>query len=105
MRREDSFAAQQHGSRNLPTIGETLPGYQFPMWVAVFASSKTPKPIVDKLSAAIAKAVKSDALQMRFKELMVEPVGSTPQDLDTFVDGQLAFNREAIEKANISVSK
>lgn len=89
----------------LPTIGETLPGYQFPMWVAVFASAKTPKPIVDRMSAAIAKAVKSEALQKRFKELMVEPVGSTPAELDKFVDGQLAFNKEAIEKAKIQVSQ
>jgi tripartite-type tricarboxylate transporter receptor subunit TctC len=90
---------------DLPTIGETLPGYQFPMWVAVFASSRTPKPIVEKMSAAISKVVKSEALQKRYKELLVEPVGSTPQELDKFIDTQLAFNKDVIEKAKISVSK
>jgi tripartite-type tricarboxylate transporter receptor subunit TctC len=89
----------------LPTIGETLPGFQFPMWVAVFASSKTPKPIIEKMSAAISKAVKSEILQKRYKELLVEPVGSTPQELDKFIDTQLAFNKDVIEKAKISVSK
>jgi hypothetical protein len=35
----------------------------------------------------------------------VEPVGSTPQELDKFIDTQLAFNKDVIEKAKISVSK
>jgi len=85
----------------LPTIAETLPGFEFPMWVAVFAPGKTPKPIVDKLSAAIAATVQDPNIKKRYADLLVEPVGSSPQELDRFFEEQLAFNKDVIEKANI----
>jgi len=47
--------------KDLPTVSETLPGFYFPMWVAIFAPAKTPKDIVDKMSAAIAAALKDPA--------------------------------------------
>lgn len=90
---------------NIPTIAETLPGFQYPMWVAVFAPAKTPKAIVDKMSAAISRAVKEPAVQKRFAELVVTPVGSTPAELDKFVKEQLAFNHKIIEQAHIQVGK
>jgi tripartite-type tricarboxylate transporter receptor subunit TctC len=86
---------------DLPTIGETLPGFEFPMWVAVFASSKTPKSIIDRMSAAIAETVRSPIASRRYQDLLVEPVGSSPRQLDEFLDEQLAFNKDVIEKANI----
>jgi tripartite-type tricarboxylate transporter receptor subunit TctC len=89
---------------DLPTIAETLPGFAFPMWVAVFAPANTPKPIVDKLSSAIAAATQDAATRKRYEDLMVEIVGSTPQELDAFVDRQLAFNKEVIERAHIQVA-
>ena len=89
---------------DIPTIGETLPGFEYPMWVAVFAPGQTPKPIVDKMSSAIAAALKDPATTKRYEELMVDAVGSTPDDLNAFVTQQLDFNRKIIEKAHIQVA-
>jgi tripartite-type tricarboxylate transporter receptor subunit TctC len=88
---------------NIPTIAETLPGFQYPMWVAVFAPAKTPKAIVEKISAAINRAVNDPAAKKRFEELVVDPIGSTPSELDKFVKEQLAFNKKIIEQAGIKV--
>jgi tripartite-type tricarboxylate transporter receptor subunit TctC len=88
---------------DIPTIGETLPSFEYPMWVAVFAPSKTPKSIIDKLSRAIARAVKDPATKKRYDELMVEAVGSTPAELNSFTEEQLQFNKKIIDKAHISV--
>lgn len=88
---------------DIPTMAETLPGFQYPMWVAVFAPAKTPKAIVDKVSAAINRAVNDPATKKRFAELIVDPVGSTPAELDQFVKQQLSFNKAIIEKAHIKV--
>ena len=74
------------------------------MWVAVFAPANTPKPIVDKLSSAIAAATQDAATRKRYEDLMVEIVGSTPQELDAFVGRQLVFNKEVIERAHIQVA-
>ncbi|MBK5957332.1 hypothetical protein CCR97_03795 [Rhodoplanes elegans] len=90
---------------DLPTVAETLPGFAFPMWVAVFAPAKTPAAIVERMSKAIAAAVKSPAVAKRFDELVVDPVGSSPKELDRFLDEQLAFNKAAIEKAGISIQE
>ncbi|MFL9826070.1 Bug family tripartite tricarboxylate transporter substrate binding protein [Rhodoplanes sp. SY1] len=90
---------------DLPTVAETLPGFAFPMWVAVFAPAKTPAAIVERMSKAIAAAVKSPAIAKRFDELVVDPVGSSPKELDRFLDEQLAFNKAAIEKAGISIQE
>jgi tripartite-type tricarboxylate transporter receptor subunit TctC len=88
---------------NIPAISETLPGFEYPMWVAVFAPMKTPKPIVDKLSSAIASALKDPATKKRYDDLMVDVVGSTPDELSTFVEEQLDFNKKIIEKAHIQL--
>lgn len=86
---------------NIATIGETLRGFEYPMWVAVFAPGKTPKAIVDKMSEAIANAIKDPAVRKRFDELKVTAVGSTPSELAKFVAEQLAFNKSIIQKAKI----
>jgi tripartite-type tricarboxylate transporter receptor subunit TctC len=89
--------------KDIPTIAETLKGFEYPMWVAVFAPGKTPKPIVDKFASAIAAAVKDPAVKKRFDDLIVDSVGSTPAALDKFVQEQLAFNKKIIETAKIQV--
>jgi len=90
--------------KELPTIHETLPGFYFPMWVAIFAPAQTPKPIVDKMSNAIATAMKDPATKKRYEELVVNAVGSTPAELDKFVDEQLTVSKRVIEKTNIQIA-
>lgn len=90
---------------DVPTVSETLPGFAFPMWVAVFAPAKTPKAIVDRMSSAIAAALKVPMVSKRFAELMVDTVGSTPAELDRFMEEQLAFSKVVVEKAGISVQE
>jgi tripartite-type tricarboxylate transporter receptor subunit TctC len=80
-----------------------LPGYAFPMWVALFAPAKTPKPIIEKMSSAAAAATASPLIKKRYEDLLVEPVASTPEALAQFLDEQLAFNKDIIEKAKIRV--
>lgn len=89
--------------KDLPTVSETLPGFYFPMWVAIFAPAKTPKDIVDKMSAAVAAALKDPATAKRYKELVVDTVGSTPAGLDKFVDEQLTVSKRVIEKSKIQI--
>jgi tripartite-type tricarboxylate transporter receptor subunit TctC len=88
---------------DMPTIAETLPGYAFPMWVALFAPAKTPKPIIEKMFSAVAAATASPLIKKRYEDLLVEPVASTPEALAQFLDEQLAFNKDIIEKAKIRV--
>ena len=84
-----------------PAVSETLPGYQFPMWVGLFAPAKTPRDIVARMSAEIAKAVRDPATKQRYTEVKVDAVGSTPEEFDKFFREQLKFNEDIIKSANI----
>jgi len=85
----------------IPAVSEALPGYEYPMWVAVFAPAKTPSAIVEKLSQKIAAAVQMPATKQRYNAINVEPVGSTPAQLDQFFNKQLQFNKDIITSAHI----
>ena len=51
-----------------------------PTWTGVIAPAGVPRPIVDKLNAAINKALKSDAFKEKFAKIGDEPGGGTPED-------------------------
>ena len=84
-----------------PAVSEVLPGYQFPMWVALFAPAKTPKAIVDRMAAEVGKAMQDPTTRQRYATVKVEAVGSTPEAFDTFFREQLKFNEDTIKAANI----
>ncbi|HKS87538.1 MAG TPA: tripartite tricarboxylate transporter substrate binding protein [Pseudolabrys sp.] len=64
----------------LPTIGETVPGYLAPTWTGVIAPAHVPRPIVDKLNAAVNKALVSSAFMEKFSKIGDEPAGGTPEE-------------------------
>ena len=70
---------------DVPTIAETLPGFASSAWFAVVAPPKTPRAIVERLSADIAAAIRSPEVAARFVELSAEPVGSAPEAAARFM--------------------
>jgi tripartite-type tricarboxylate transporter receptor subunit TctC len=64
---------------DMPTIAETLPGFASSAWFAVVAPPKTPRAIVERLSADIAAAIRSPEVGQRLAEMSAEPVGSAPE--------------------------
>ena len=87
---------------DVPAVAEILPGYEFPMWVAVFAPAKTPRAIISKLAGEIGKAMQDPATKKRYADIKVDAVGSTPEQLDEFFREQLRFNKDIIKRANIA---
>ncbi len=84
-----------------PAVSETLPGYQFPMWVGLFAPAKTPQAIVDRLAAEVGKAMQDPATKKRYADVKVSPAGSTSKEFDAFFREQLKFNEDIIKASNI----
>jgi tripartite-type tricarboxylate transporter receptor subunit TctC len=65
----------------LPTANEAgLPGFELAVWHGLFAPKGTPPAIVQKLSAALAAALKDPGLVKRYKEISTEPM---PEDKAT----------------------
>jgi len=65
---------------DLPTIGETVPGYDAGTWSGVIAPAGLPRPILDKLNAAINRAISTAAFKERFGAIGDEPAGGTPEE-------------------------
>jgi len=83
---------------DVPTMKEAGLDYVVPFWTAVYAPAKTPKPIVEKLAAAFAKAMQSDDVKKRLAEVGTEAVGSTPAELDALTRQQFALYRGIVAK-------
>jgi tripartite-type tricarboxylate transporter receptor subunit TctC len=76
---------------DIPTMDEQgLKGYETYSWQAVFAPAKTPRPIIDKLNAAIVTALQDPALLKRLDDLTMTVTPSSPQALGQHVVDQLA---------------
>ena len=69
----------------VPTIAETVPGYEAHTWFGVLVPAGTPQPIVDRLSRESMKILQSDEIKKRFAEVGAEPIGGTPQQFAAFM--------------------
>ncbi len=64
---------------------ETVPGYLAPTWTGVVAPAGVPRPIVDRLNAAINKAIQSDSFKEKFAKIGDEPGGGTPEEFANII--------------------
>ena len=94
-------AKRQPSMPDVPTIGETLPGYRAEAFQGMVAPAGVPKPIVDKLGAEVARIVKLPDIAERFQLDGAEPVGSTPQEFATFLKAETQKWTKVIKEAGI----
>ena len=73
----------------VPTVGETIPGFAIPLWNGIVAPAGTPIPAVNRLSAEIGAALRSDALLRRLAEQGSEPAPSSPEDFANFIRAEI----------------
>jgi len=84
---------------DLPTIGETVPGYLAPTWTGVIAPAGVPRPIVDKLNAAINKALTSDSFKEKFAKIGDEPAGGTPEEFAATIKADSAKWADVVKRS------
>ncbi|MBN9429501.1 MAG: tripartite tricarboxylate transporter substrate binding protein [Burkholderiales bacterium] len=90
---------------DVPTMIESgLAGFNVPFWNGIYAPPGTPKAIVDKLSAAAAKAMRDPATIAKLRELGANPIGSTPEELDKFWKEQLGLYQQIAQRANLRLT-
>lgn len=77
-------AKRSPAAPEIPTVAETLPGFEASSWFAVFAPAGTPKPVVDRLGAEIQRVYRLPEVQERMKTLGLEAVLSTPEQLASY---------------------
>ncbi|GAB3660500.1 Bug family tripartite tricarboxylate transporter substrate binding protein [Ramlibacter alkalitolerans] len=76
---------------DVPTVSESgMPGFEFNSWFAIMAPAGTPKDIVHRLSAEVAKALADPEVRDKLNAQGLTPRGTTPEDLGTAMKAQLA---------------
>ena len=74
---------------DVPTVAEAgVPGYEATSWFGLYTNAGTPKPVVDKLSAALAKSLASPAVRNKIKEQGGEVVSETPEQFAAFMKSE-----------------
>jgi tripartite-type tricarboxylate transporter receptor subunit TctC len=89
---------------DVPTVAESgLPGFEFNSWFAVMAPAGTPKPILQYLSAEIAKALADPEVREKLTAQGLTPRGTSPDDLGKAMRAQLARYGDLIKQNGITV--
>jgi tripartite-type tricarboxylate transporter receptor subunit TctC len=86
---------------DVPTIADTLPGFESAAWFAVVAPPKTPQRIVDKINADINEALRQPEIRQRLAELSAEPIGGTPQATARYFREEIERWHKVIKAANV----
>ena len=88
---------------DVPTVGETVPGYQNYVWFGLWAPKQTPPAIIAKLHAAIEKSVADPTVQERIKKDAGVPMTTPLADIEPMVKADIAKWADVVKRANIHV--
>ncbi len=85
----------------LPTVGESVPGFQSSTMNGMFAPAGTPDAIIKRLNQEIVKFVNLPEIRERLHAAGVEPVGSAPQEFANVIASETAMWSKVIKSAGI----
>lgn len=89
------------GMPDVPTIGETVPGFEMSSWLGFFAPAATPAPLVARLNEAIIKVLTADAVKEKLAALGLVVAPGTPAEFAAMIKEGLAVRGQLIKAANI----
>ncbi len=88
---------------DLPTLAEAgLPGYAATGWFSVVARAGTPRPIIDKLNRVLMDYLRRPEVQDKLQALAIEPLTSTPEELETFIGAEIRKWAQVVRDAGIT---
>jgi tripartite-type tricarboxylate transporter receptor subunit TctC len=88
---------------NVPTVAETIPGFENAGWFGLMAPAGTPKAVIDKVYRDTAKVLDSAELRARFYVLGMAPVGNSPADFAKAIREESARWAKVVRERKIVV--
>lgn len=88
---------------DVPTIADSLPGFNGNTWLGLVAPAGTPRDIVAKLSAETHKALNAPEVKERLLAQGVEPVGSTPEQFTAHIESEMARYAAVVKSSGAKV--
>ena len=88
---------------DIPTVAQTLKGFEIDTWWGLVAPAGTPKDVVSKLNQAFVAALNSPEAKTRFAALMAEPVASTPEQFGAFMKSEMTKYEKVVKASGAKV--
>jgi tripartite-type tricarboxylate transporter receptor subunit TctC len=86
---------------DIPTIAETVPGFEMSSWVGFFAPAATADPIITHLHDEIVRILKTDGVKDKLASLGLAVTGSTPAELAEVIRSDLELRGRLMKSAGI----
>ena len=83
-------AKRSNAAPEIPTVAESVPGFEATTWFALFAPANTPRPVIDRLHAEVQRVYRLPEVQERLKTLGLEAVLSSPEELARYQASEIA---------------
>ena len=87
----------------VPTLAETMPGFEMGLWYGVLAAAKTPPAIVKKLNGEIVKAIQDPDTKARMARESADPLPSTPEEYGAYLRSELERWTRVIKTAGVKL--
>lgn len=88
---------------DLPTIGETVPGYEVTSWYGIVAPVGTPRSVITKLHSVLAAMTQKPDITARLVALGIEPEGSSPEEFAAQTRLEIAKWAKVIKAAGVKL--
>lgn len=86
---------------DVPTIAESVPGFEFSFWNGLWAPAGTPSPVVERIARDVARAAAQPDMRERLANLGAEWLDMTPAEFSRFVQGEIEDARRIGKAASI----
>jgi tripartite-type tricarboxylate transporter receptor subunit TctC len=86
---------------NIPSIAETVPGYDVTNWHGVLVPRNTPRPIVDRINGDLSKALTNKEMITRLNADGVEPAGGTPEQFGARIAREIDLWKKIVAQAGV----
>jgi tripartite-type tricarboxylate transporter receptor subunit TctC len=89
---------------DIPTFSELgYPGMTTVVWGGLFAPGGTPRPILDRVAAEVAKAMNNSAYREALAQLSNEPAAMTPDEFRSFTLAEMARYADAVKRSGMKI--
>jgi tripartite-type tricarboxylate transporter receptor subunit TctC len=90
---------------DVPTIGETYPGFAAVSWTGMLAPAGTPRPIIDKVAGEMVRAVKDAKFLPLLQENGIDPIAEGPEKFAAMIAAELPVWKKAVEIAGVKIQQ
>jgi tripartite-type tricarboxylate transporter receptor subunit TctC len=88
---------------DVPSISDTVPGFECTTWVSIFAPAGTPKAIIDRLNAEFGTVLRDPAVASRLSDLTYDPMHKAPEELTQRVKADYAKIGKLFHEAGVKL--